>query len=186
MHKSILVAAVLLICGLCGMEHASRGQATKESKSGEPVGAKEDHGVFTGDVKLVLYVRDVKRSVEFYRDSLGFTFHHYHNYTTGKRVKEWSCSEPPIYAEMSFAGRRFGLHLPMIAKDEKCVGAAKVYFRVKDLEAHHRRIKAWGAEPSPIQEKPWMRMFNVTDPAGHQIYFAFTEDAVHGNPWFGE
>ncbi len=148
--------------------------------------ARRLHGRFTGDVKVVLYVRDVRRSAAFFRDALGFTFHHYHDYKTGGSVKEWTRDDPPIYAEMSFAGRRFGLHLPQSDEDEGCVGHAKTYFRVKDLEAHHRRAEAWGAKPSTVSRKPWMDMFRVTDPDGHRLYFAFTEDETHGNPWAGE
>ena len=86
---------------------------------------------------------------------------------------------------MSFAGRRFGFHLPRSSAGEAAVGGMKVYFRMKNLDAHHQRVSAWGGKPSPIQDKPWMRMFRVTDLDGHRIYFAFTEDAVHGNPWYG-
>jgi catechol 2,3-dioxygenase-like lactoylglutathione lyase family enzyme len=32
---------------------------------------------FTGEMLPVFYVRDVDRSVEFYRDILGFEFHHF-------------------------------------------------------------------------------------------------------------
>lgn len=147
--------------------------------------ARVQNGEFTGDIKLVFYVRDVRTSAAFYRDALGFEFHHYHDYSTGKSVREWTRDEPPIYAELSAGGRRFGLHLPQDEADERAVGRAKVYFRVKDLDAHHRRIRAFGVAATPIRRRPWMDMFRVTDPDGHRIYFAYTDDAVHGNPWTG-
>lgn|GEM_PF-2452808 len=144
------------------------------------------HGGFVGDVKLVFYVNDVRKSVEYYTNVLGFTFHHYYDHVSGGSVKTWSHDVAPIYAEMSYAGRRFGLHLPQNDHDRASVGQMKVYFRVKDLQAHHRRVVAWGAKAGDIQDRPWMRMFLVTDPDGHRIYFAFTDNAIHGNPWFGE
>ena len=87
--------------------------------------------------------------------------------------------------QSEYAGRRFGIHSPTGKADQRSVGAAKVYFRVKDLDAHRRRAAAWGAKPSYIKRRSWMDMFHVVDPDGNRIYFAFTDDDVHGNPWFG-
>ena len=84
------------------------------------------------------------------------------------------------------AGRRFGIHLPQSADDKRAIGAAKVYFRVKDLDAHHRRVDARGGKPGKLIKRSWMDMFKVIDPDGHRIYFAYSDDAVHGNPWFGQ
>ncbi len=36
-----------------------------------------------------------------------------------------------------------------------------------------------------IKKQSWMDMFHVVDPDGNRIYFAFTDDNVHGNPWVG-
>ncbi|MHC4697884.1 MAG: VOC family protein [Planctomycetota bacterium] len=197
--KRVMVSCVSLLAGLGILAGASigwsgddrlaqsGGMGMEKGESSEvPPARRALHGVFTGDAKVVFYVSDVLKSVEFYRGALGFTFHHFHDYTLGKSVTKWSREEPPIYAEMSFAGRRFGLHLPQVAGDHGSVGKMKIYFRVKDLDAHHRRVHAWGGRPGTINDKPWMKMFRVTDPDGHQIYFALTEDAVHGNPWYGK
>ena len=180
------IGSFVVVCSMFAWASPLRepGDNKEPSKSATP--SRDEHGGFTGEVKLVFYVQDVRRAVEFYRGPLGFTFHHYHDYRAGKSVREWTRGEPPIYAEMSAGGRRFGIHRPTNAADERRVGGVKAYYRVKDLDAHHRRVTAWKAEPSPIQDKPWMRMFHVTDPDGNRIYFAFTEDAVHGNPWAGK
>lgn len=154
--------------------------AAQHGKEDDPRNA---HGTFTGDVKLVFYVRDVQAAVRFYTDALGFTFQHFYDHVSGDSVKKWTREEPPIYAEMSYAGRRFGIHAPTSDADRRCVGGAKVYFRVRDLEAHHRRATAWQAKPSEIIKRSWMDMFHVVDPDGNRIYFAFTDDEVHGNPW---
>ena len=188
----------LAVLGALSLSHLSRGAVAQDASSRSQDRSKDEpekspgtetdrgrHGGFTGEVKLVFYVRDVPKTAEFYRNALGFAFHHYHDYATGESVKVWTKEDPPIYAEMSFAGRRFGLHLPRSAADEAAVGGMKVYFRMKNLDAHHQRVSAWGGKPSPVRDKPWMRMFQVTDPDGHRIYFAYTEDAVHGNPWYG-
>ena len=146
---------------------------------------KETHGGFTGEVKLVFYVNDVRPSVEFYTGALGFRFLHFYDHVSGNSVATWVRDTPPIYAEMSYAGRKFGIHSPTSEADKRSVGAAKVYFRVKDLTAHYRRTTAWGAKPSAIKKRSWMDMFHVVDPDGNRVYFAFTDDKVHGNPWIG-
>lgn len=178
MIKKCTVAAVVSV-GLWAVVSVV-GQPTPNVKD------KDLHGVFTGDVKVVFYVKDVRAAVAFYTDALGFKFQHFFDHVGGGSVKKWTRDVPPIYAEMSFAGRRFGLHAPTSEADQKSVGAAKVYFRVKDLEAHHRRTTARGAKPSAIKKLSWMDMFHVVDADGNRIYFAYTDDKIHGNPWFGE
>ena len=173
-----LVGLSLLVTAMGAVAQDSQQLTNKAS-------GREAHGGFVGDVKLVFYVSDVRKSARFYTDVLGFKFHHFHDYVSGDSVVEWTRTEAPIYAEMSYAGRRFGLHLPQNDADRKSVGCMKIYFRVEDLEAHHRRVSAWGADVGKIKDRPWMRMFWVKDTDGHRIYFAFTDDAVHGNPWSG-
>ncbi len=145
----------------------------------------ETHGGVTGEVKLVFYVKDVRNSVKFYTGALGFRFHHFYDHFSGNSVATWVRDTPPIYAEMSYAGRRFGIHSPTSEADRRSVGAAKVYFRVEDLDAHHRRATAWEAQPSAIKKRSWMDMFHVVDADGNRIFFAHTDDNVHGNTWGG-
>ncbi len=49
--------------------------AAVSAGSSPGVPARDAHGVLTGDVKIVLYVQDVRKAVEFYTEVLGFTFH---------------------------------------------------------------------------------------------------------------
>ncbi len=163
----------------------SVGLAALVAHSAPELDAKKAHGTFNGEVKIVFYVLDVRQAVKFYTEALGFRFHHFYDAVSGGSVLTWTRDTPPIYAEMSYAGRRFGIHSPTGNADKRSVGAAKVYFRVKDLDAHRRRAAAWGAKPSDLKRRSWMDMFHVVDPDGNRIYFAFTDDDVHGNPWFG-
>ncbi len=167
--------------GLAGLGVIAWGMSGPSD--GQPAEARQLHGQLTGDIKLVFYVSDVRKSVAFFTGALGLKFHHFYDHISGDSVKEWPHEQPPIYAEMSAGGRRFGLHLPQNDWDRRAVGTMKVYFRVQDLEAHHKRALAWGAEVGKIKRKPWMDMFMVSDPNGHRIYFAYTEEKTHGNPW---
>ena len=48
------------------------------------------HGGLVGDVKLVFYVSDVRKSVDYYTDVLGFTFQHFYDHVSGDSVKTWT------------------------------------------------------------------------------------------------
>lgn len=125
---------------------------------------------FTGEMLPVFYVRDVERSVKFYRDILGFEFHHFWDYGQSKEVRQWAAAGSPVYAEMAAGDLKFALHLAQ-QPYELQVGGVVHYFHVRDVDAHHRRVAQQGGEPSGLVERPWMRMFSVTDPDGHRFFF---------------
>lgn len=134
---------------------------------------REASGGFTGDIKAVLYVRDVEVSAPFYRDVLGFDFQGYAE-----------LNGEPYYAEMLAAGVKFGLHEPTSEAQEPKVGRQRLYFRVQDLALHRSRVLAWGAEPSTIKKTGWMDMVLVRDPDGNEIVFGFTDPEHHStDPW---
>jgi predicted enzyme related to lactoylglutathione lyase len=131
------------------------------------------HGTFTGEIKPVIYVTDVEKSAPFYRDVLGFDFQGFAN-SKGE----------PYYAEMSAAGVKFGLHEPTSPGQEAKIGRERLYFRVRDLEAHRSRVAAWGGEPGEIKKTSWMDMVTVLDPDSNEIVFAVTDPGRHSsNPW---
>jgi predicted enzyme related to lactoylglutathione lyase len=130
-------------------------------------------GDFTGEIKPVIYVRDVEKSAPFYRDVLGFGFLGFAN-SKGE----------PYYAELVAADRKFGLHEPLSPAQEDRVGHIRLYFRVRDLEQHRSRILAHGGEPGEIRKTDWMDMFTVIDADGNEIVFAATDPGRHtSNPW---
>ena len=148
----------LVLCLLVLFFQNCAGQETKS------------HGEFTGDILLVLYVKDVRRSVEFYRDKLGFDFNHYWDYEKNTSIAEWTSDEPPVYAQMGAGPLKFGLHLTD-NPDELRPGGTLLYFQVKDVDAHHQMVSKSGIETGALIERPWMRMFSVVDLDGHKIFF---------------
>jgi catechol 2,3-dioxygenase-like lactoylglutathione lyase family enzyme len=125
---------------------------------------------FTGNILPVFYVTDVMRSVEFYRDVLGFEFKHFYDYDKNQQVKTWESDEPPIWALMSAGGFDFGLHLGK-SEYELRVGGVVHYFEVTDVKAHYEMVKKRNnLEMSELIEKPWMTMFWVHDPDGHKLF----------------
>jgi predicted enzyme related to lactoylglutathione lyase len=145
-----------------------------------PVGAGETkpdewdaHGAFTGEVKPVVYVRDVEKRAPFYRDVLGFELQGFAE-ADGR----------PYYAEMLAGGLKFGLHNPMDEAQRARVGRLRLYFRVKDLRLHRSRVAARGGKPGEIKVTDWMDLFIVRDPDGNEIVFAFTDPERHSiDPW---
>jgi predicted enzyme related to lactoylglutathione lyase len=156
-------SATVLLWSLLAM-HAS------EREEGD---MREAHGVFTGDVKAVLYVTNVEESMPFYRDLLGFAFQGFANLDGN-----------PYYAEMVAGHTKFGLHEPTSKGQEAKIGQLRLYFRVIDLHAHRSRVLAWGGGPGEIKSTGWMDMFVVRDPDGNEIVFATTDPERHSsNPW---
>ncbi len=162
MDRVNIVAIILLILSV-----TLTGSARAQNDS------REAHGSFTGDIKPVLYVTDVEKSVPFYRDVLGFGFEGFADLDGG-----------PYYAEMVAGGRKFGLHEPTSTVQDSMVGRERLYFRVGDLEAHRSRVLARGGKPGAMKKTGWMDMFIVRDPDGNEIVFAVTDPERHsGNPW---
>lgn len=156
----------MLFCLVCAWMPTASGEAEEDIRTA--------HGGFTGEVKPVLYVADVGESVPFFRDVLGFEFDGFANRSDGS----------PYYAEMVAGGLKFGLHEPVAAEQKSRVGQQRLYFRVRDLDAHRDRVIAWGGDPGAIRKTDWMDMFIVRDPDGHEIVFAFTDPARHSiDPW---
>ncbi len=122
---------------------------------------EDSGGEFLGQVKPVLYVKDVKASTRFFRDVLGFAF-----------LISADNEETPYYAEMAAGGQKFGLHAPRDATEKARVGQQRIYFRVRNVEAHRERILEHHGRPGPIERTAWMTLFAVTDPDGHEIVFA--------------
>ncbi len=134
---------------------------------------RKAHGIFTGEIKPVVYVTDVEKSAPFFRDVLGFAFEGFAN-LDGR----------PYYAEMVAAGVKLGLHEPTSTEQETRIGQQRLYFRVEDLGTHRSRVLAWGGKPGEIKVTGWMDMFIVRDPDGNEIVFAVTDTERHSsNPW---
>lgn len=130
-------------------------------------------GIFTGEVKPVLYVSDVEVAAPFYRDVLGFDFLGFSN-----------IEGSPYYAEMTAGPLKFGLHEPRNEEQVRRIGQQRLYFRVTDLAVQRARVADRGGEPGETIETEWMDMFIVRDADGHEIVFAFTDPGEHSiDPW---
>ena len=134
---------------------------------------------FTGETLTLLYVKDVRKSVDFYK-ALGFEHDYYYDYQEDTYRLAWTQSYPPEYAEMTRERIRIGL---TTADESEQVygGGVRHYFIVEDVDRHYARAKSNGivAEPDEVEERPWMNFFTVPDPDNHQIVIGEKNQAYY-------
>jgi catechol 2,3-dioxygenase-like lactoylglutathione lyase family enzyme len=123
-------------------------------------------------VMRLIAVTDLKRSVAFYRDVLGF---------------EVEAGEAEAEAEATMGPARLHLHVEL-GKDSRSqvahgqvphgqipprAGSTVVFVETDDVEATQAAVRAAGGSPSEIERVNWikMRMFEVRDPDGSVLWF---------------
>lgn len=117
-------------------------------------------------IHYMIHVRDLERSIDFYRSVLGFEVADRHRYD-GHSLAYLRGAESPFEIEL-------------IRPDRWTFGAAEqtapthIAFAVADLSGERARIEALGATVGPIEAyyangRFMTRFFYVTDPDGHQI-----------------
>ena len=106
----------------------------------------------------VLVVQDVLRSVEHYRDALGFH-------------TEFTYGQPTFYAGVERDG--VAIHLQAASHTERQAGHGAVNVFVTDVDALYEELKSRGARlRNEPKDYPYgMRDFDVNDLDGNQVYF---------------
>lgn len=122
-------------------------------------------------MSVMLYVRDLEASVNFYASQLGFGFKGYWDSVNQRVTAEFSQANDPAYAEVTFGDFRVALHV-----DREFVrtrSAFELQVGVKDVDALHAQFVAAQVPVRPPQDFPWgARMFSLTDPDGHVWNFS--------------
>jgi catechol 2,3-dioxygenase-like lactoylglutathione lyase family enzyme len=104
---------------------------------------------------VTLAVRDMVRSVEFYR-KLGFVLLYGNERTAFSSLK---------------AGEAIVNLIARSAYEQRWWG--RIILRVDDVDAHYRMLKGQGLRVDPPQAAPWgERFFHLVDPDGHELSFA--------------
>ena len=130
---------------------------------------KETSENFTGVILPVFFVKDTLASLHFYRDLCGFTLKSFYDSELGSEVTEWHKTELPTFIRLAAADQEFALHLNN--GKFSSIGGNLHYFEVRDVDSQYRMIAERGGRPSEIADLPWMRLFSVTDPDGHKLFF---------------
>ena len=105
-------------------------------------------------------ITDVRRSITFYVDSLGFKIDWEHRFEPGF----------PVFMQLTRAGQ--SIFLTEHAGDGQVGGAA--HSLVPDVDACYEEFRARGVVPTePPADMPWgPREMVVTDPDGNRLRFA--------------
>ena len=103
---------------------------------------------------VYLYVRDLERSLAFYRDLLGIPL---------EGDDDW--------VEATFPGGvRFALHAWHPEAGEIGSGTVNVNLEVADLSRAVERLRAAGVEVREIERELWGSACQVVDPDGYRIH----------------
>lgn len=105
---------------------------------------------------VYLYVRDLNRSLGFYRGLLGIPLE--------------ADSEDPHWAEAVLeGGTRFAIHLAGDQTPPQVPGTVRVNFEVADIRAAVERLRVAGVAPGDVEREPWGSMAEVIDPDGYVV-----------------
>ena len=101
---------------------------------------------------VFLYVRDLERSLAFYRDVLDIQF----------EVEDG-------WAEARLGEVRFALHVVHEGMQELSSGTVRIDFGVDDADAAAERVRAAGYEVKELVRESWGTAVGVVDPDGYFI-----------------
>jgi catechol 2,3-dioxygenase-like lactoylglutathione lyase family enzyme len=105
-------------------------------------------------VEIVLYVRDMRRAIHFYRDTLGLEL--------GSESENWT----------TFRTGACTLALHATDLREPGAGEPDPTFLVTDADAERARLVTAGVEVSEMREPATrLRVFDVRDPDGNRLSF---------------
>lgn len=108
----------------------------------------------TGINVVYLYVRDVERSAQFYRDVLGIPL-----------------EGDATWMEARFAGgTRFALHALPGEAGAPTAGTIHVDFETADLDEALERVRARGVEAGEPVRDEWGAAAELVDPDGYRVY----------------
>lgn len=110
------------------------------------------------DAATVFVVQDVPRSVEYYRDVLGFQ-------------TEFTYGEPTFYAGVERDD--VVIHLQAASETKRQPGEGALYVFVTDVDALYQELKSRGARTlhEPKEYAYGMRDFDINDIDGNQLCF---------------
>jgi uncharacterized glyoxalase superfamily protein PhnB len=112
-----------------------------------------------------LYVTNLRASLEFYHDILGFTL--------GKLYPD---EYNPTFAPLFIDGHKLMLEeveveLPSYHKHGACGSGVQLFLEILDADEAYNRLKGSTQVVDEIASRPWGRTFSISDPDGYIISF---------------
>jgi uncharacterized glyoxalase superfamily protein PhnB len=122
--------------------------------------------MFQGPISAMLYVSDLKRSVEFYAEKLGFVFDGFWDDVNHRVTMDYEEAGAPSYASLKVGETPIGLHLdPEFSPGKR---RFELHVQVEAVDAYHATLSDRGVSVTAPKDEPWgARMFSATDPDGH-------------------
>jgi len=124
---------------------------------------------------ILLFVKDLEKSVLFYRDIMGFTFVGFE----APHIAQFKFGETVIYVHHDGGdpkGEFHGLDAPYneLGSVERRGKGVLLGFGVDDVDQYYREVTERGvvAHHSPINQEWGDRDFSVRDPDGYEIWFS--------------
>lgn len=109
------------------------------------------------DLAIVfIYVSDIARSVEFYRDALGIPLEQ------DEHDADW-------YEHRFASGVRFGMHSAHEGAMPQPPGSVVVDFAIDDIDAAIARLEGAGVPVRSVMRERWGSTVEIADPDGHRI-----------------
>lgn len=105
---------------------------------------------------VFVYVKDIERSVAFYRDVLGIPLER------DEHDADW-------YEHRFPSGVRFGMHIAHEGAMPQPPGSVVVDFAIDDVEAALARLERAGVAVRSVMRESWGTTVEVADPDGHRI-----------------
>jgi uncharacterized glyoxalase superfamily protein PhnB len=125
-----------------------------------------------GNLAPMLSVRDVRRSVEFYRDVLGFELVGWWDDHRSCYITNWTGPGDPDFAELRAGQLTVHLHAAGDEFEHDPSGSVVLHVEVEDADRYHRHIQDNGGRSERPKDQPWgWRQFFLTDPDGHRWAF---------------
>ena len=122
--------------------------------------------MYKGHISAMLYVSDLERSVDFYREKLGFGFTGYWDDVNHRVTDDYDEANRPGYASVEVGESKIGLHLD--PEFEAGSRRFELHVEIDDADALHAELSGQGLELTEPKDESWgARMFSVTDPDGH-------------------
>jgi lactoylglutathione lyase len=113
----------------------------------------DEQPVVSGLSVVYLYVRDLDRSLAFYRDVLGIPLE----------------GSDGTWAEARLGPTRFALHAVHAGAGEPRSGTVRVDFEVEDIDQAAARLEAAGVSVGEIQRERYGSHCTFVDPDGYEL-----------------
>ena|SRR5688572_21422520 len=105
---------------------------------------------------VFVYVKDIARSVAFYRDVLGIPLER------DERDGDW-------YEHRFPSGVRFGMHTAHAGAMPQPPGSIVVDFAIDDVDTALARLERAAVQVRSVMRERWGSTIEVADPDGHRI-----------------